>query len=129
LTSHDLLFGHQVVYLLGFGLNNCIEEMWIKLDWSIDDGRKQLTPIAFAAAAMTISTRTMIGFNALRTYFHCTQVILEETFAFINCVVECHDSPFLSWYTSAIVSQKCQDTIRNPCYWLCLIVCPLAQDF
>lgn len=64
-TNYDILVGQQALYPLGFGLDNWTEEAWIRPGWSAGDGRKEFIPVAFAAAAMTMSAEPLFGCSAL----------------------------------------------------------------
>ena len=55
-TNYDILVGQEALYPLGFGLDKWTEEAWIRTGWSTGEGRKELIPVAFAAAALTMST-------------------------------------------------------------------------
>ena len=78
------MVGQHVLYLLGFGLDNSTEKAWIRLGWSTSDGRKEFIHVAFAAAAMTMSAKTLFGCAALTFDLPFGPVLLEETFAFMS---------------------------------------------
>lgn len=75
-TNYDILVGQQALYPLGFGLDNWTEEAWIRPGWSAGDGRKEFIPVAFAAAAMTMSAETLFGCSALASDLPCGPVLL-----------------------------------------------------
>jgi hypothetical protein len=64
-TNYDILVGQQVLYPLGFGLDNWTEEAWIRPGWSAGDGRKELIPVAFAAAATIEPLSMVFGCSAI----------------------------------------------------------------
>jgi len=68
-TNHDILVGQQVLYLLGFGLDNLTKEAWIRSGWSIGDGRKEFICVAFTVVAMTISVKVLFGCHTLASNF------------------------------------------------------------
>ena len=124
-TNYDILVGQQALYPLGFGLDNWTEEAWIRPGWSTGDGRKEFIPVAFAAAAMTMSAETLFGCSALASDLPCGTVLLEETFAFLSTSMDvsgapplevparhCKD-PFPPWCTRAELSRQCRDAVTS----------------
>jgi hypothetical protein len=64
-TNYDILVGQQAFYRLRFGLDNWTEKAWIRPDWSAGDGRKELIPVAFAAAATIEPLFMVFGYSAI----------------------------------------------------------------
>ena len=57
-TNYDILISQQTLYPFSFGMENWTEEAWIRPRWLAGDGRRDLIPVAFAAAA-TIAPLSM----------------------------------------------------------------------
>jgi len=124
-TNYDILVGQQALYPLGFGLDNWTEEAWIRPGWSTGDGRKEFIPVAFAAAAMTMSAETLFGCSALASDLPCGPVLLEETFAFMSSSMDSSGSPSLEvparhckdpfppWSTRVELSRQCRDAVTS----------------
>jgi hypothetical protein len=78
-TNYDILVAQQVLYPLGFGLDNWTEETWIRPGWSSGDGKKVFILVAFAATSMTMVAEAMFGCSGSVANLHCALVLLEET--------------------------------------------------
>ena len=64
-TNHYILVGEQTLYPFSFGLDNWIEEAWIRLGWSAGDGRRELKFVAFAVAATIAPLSMVFGCGAI----------------------------------------------------------------
>jgi hypothetical protein len=80
-TNYNILVDKQVLYSLGFEVDNWTEEAWIRPGWSTGDGRKELIP-------MTSTADAMFGCSALASDLPCGSTLLEETYAFMSGMVE-----------------------------------------
>lgn len=89
--SYDILVGPQAFYRLDFGLDNKSEEASIQPCWFAGERKTKLIPMAFVAAAITMSTKSMFDCSALIADLPCGPVLLEETLAFMANSVNQHD--------------------------------------
>jgi hypothetical protein len=74
------------LYPLGFGLDNWTEETWIRSGWSAGDGRRELIPMAFAAAATITPSPMVFGCGAFVDTLPYDSALLEESLAFMGIV-------------------------------------------
>jgi hypothetical protein len=85
-TNYDILGGQQALYHLGFGLDNRIEEAWIRPGWSAGGGRRELIPMAFVAATTIASLPMVFGCGTFVDILSYSFALLEEYLAFMGSV-------------------------------------------
>ena len=83
-TNYNILVGEQALYPLGFGVDNWTEEAWIQLGWSAGDGRKELIPVAFAAAATIEPSSMVFGCSAMVDTLPYGSALLKESLTFMG---------------------------------------------
>ena len=124
-TNYDILVGQQALYPLGFGLDNWTEEAWIRPGWSAGDGRKELIPVAFAAAATIAPLSMVFGCGAMVDTLPYGSALLEELLAFMGSTDDqrdmvpkgalvCHPKdPLPPWRDSAELFRRCEDIVHS----------------
>ena len=83
-TNYDILVGQQTLYPLDFGLDNLTKKAWIQPGWSTGDGRTELIPVAFAAAATIAPLSLVSECSAIVDTLPYGSALLEESLAFIG---------------------------------------------
>lgn len=105
-TNYDILVDDQVLYPLGFGVDNWTKEAWIRPRWSAIYGRKEFIPVVFAAIAVMSTANAIFGCSALASNLPCGSTLLEETYAFMSGMVESREYVLLQ-----IPVRLCKDPV------------------
>ena len=124
-TNYDILVGQQTLYTLGFGLDNRTKEAWIRPGWSAGDGRKELIPVAFVAAATIESLSMVFGCSAMVDILPYGSALLEESLAFMGDVKHPQEmapkralmrhpkDPLPPWRDSSGLFQRCEGIVLS----------------
>ena len=125
-TNYDILVGQQALYPIGFGLDNWTEEAWIRPGFASGDGRKELIPVSFAAATMSMSAESIFGCSAPLALLPSGPELFQESFALASAFLEdqqdipplrapprhCKD-PLLPWTNSEELSRQCRNIVAT----------------
>ena len=122
-TNYNILVSQQTLYLLGFDLDNWIEEAWIRPGWSAGDGCREFIHVAFAAAATIAPLSMVFGCGVVLDTLPYGSALLEESLAFMgsadnqrqmaphSTLVHHSQDPPPSWRDSAKLFQRCEDIV------------------
>jgi hypothetical protein len=123
--NYDILVGQQALYPLGFGLDNWTEEACIRPCSLAGNGRRELIPVAFAAAAAIAPLPMVFGCGAFVDTLPYGSALLEESLAFMrndedqqkmvsqDTLVRHPKDPIPPWRDSPELFRRCEDIILS----------------
>lgn len=126
-TNNNILVGQQALYPLNFGLDNMIEEAWIRPRWSAGNGWRELILFAFATPANIATPCMVFECGATIDTLPCGSILLEEIYAFMNSIkgqrevpprralVYHPKDPLPPWRDSTKLFQRCKDIVLSLC--------------